>query len=86
MTERQILWSGNESYLSSGGDSEKHALRTIIHLKENNHCNGVCGTFGKGEHGGDVIKLYLGNSIDMSLDNSPVGGGEGEERGEREWM
>ena len=51
----------------------KNMLRTIIHLKENTHCNGVCGTFGKGEHGGDVIKLYLGNSIDMSLDNSPVG-------------
>ena len=48
MTERQILWSGNESYLSSGGDSEKHALKIIIHLKENTHCNGVCGTFGTG--------------------------------------
>ena len=59
------------------GDSKKHALRTIIQLKKNNHCNDVCGTFGKGEHGGDLIKLYLGNSIDMSLDNSPVGGGEG---------
>ena len=39
-----------------------------------------------GEHGGELIKLYLGNSIDMSLDNSPVGGGEGGERGKSALM